>query len=416
MKQHFLSSRSLLATSLTATLLCSALSPVFASSVTAFDDVPESHWAHSYIMIMEREGVVSGVRTPDADGTGSYNPAGTVSLGEFLAMATRIVAGSYIDLDVTGDSWASPYYVAAVKSGLISSSDFQGSKNRLDAALTREDMAHILVSFCDMNGETLSVSDQAQDLMSDYFSISLNRRDSVLKAYSAGLLKGYENGNFGPKDALTRDAVAIVFCSATNLIERSPLADTNHTSDSGSLGGSSSGSTSNSAPLDQTYFNPEDGRLLADFCMENGKEFFASSSLGANDDGTLVLSASFPALPTAIINAGFQYKLDVSAFDGNQHHILTYSNYFSSGDEISDFVPYHNYKPGTGTEIPVEHIAYIDCTLQLTNESNLYTMAVRVYSERQDELLHLSHTSRDYDSLPWDCTHVFQGLPNLLSQ
>lgn len=412
MKQNFSFSRGLIATTLAATLFSTTFTTAIASNITLFDDVPETHWAHSYIMMMEREGVVYGIRVPDTDGTGSYNPSGTVSLGEFLAMATRIVCSDYINLDEATDFWATPYYTAAVKSGLISSADFQGAKTRLEAPISREDMAHILVNFCDMSGETLTVSNQAENQIGDYYSISLNRRDSVLKAYSAGLLKGYDNGNFGPKDALTRDAVAIVFCSATNLIERDPLPSTAE-SDVSSSGSLSSSSSSGSITLDETYFDVNDGRLLADFCMENGKEFFTSTTLGANSDGTLIINSNFPTLPTAVIEAGFQYKLSISAFDTYQNHILTYTNYFTSGDEIADFVPYHNYKPGTGIEIPVSNIAYIDCTLQLVDENNLHTTAIRVFSGRQDELLYMNHTFSDYAALTWDCSHVFADLSQL---
>ncbi|MFV0517426.1 MAG: S-layer homology domain-containing protein [Aminipila sp.] len=153
------------------------------------------------------------------NGVGKYDPTGTVTLGQFLAISTRLVAEDKI---VKGDysHWATANYNAAIEANLIRSSDFEGSPLALNANLSREDMAYILVNIAKANGEDLKIKDGIQNNIKDYNSISPNRQNVVLQAYSNGLLAGDTQGKFNPHQVLNRAEVAAVFCRVMNYSAR----------------------------------------------------------------------------------------------------------------------------------------------------------------------------------------------------
>jgi len=186
--------------------------------VKSFSDVSKNHWAYNDIMILFEKGIVSGVTIPNSDGVGTYAPDGTVTLSQFLAISTRLVAEPYIKSENVGEIWYTQYYNAAVESGLISKSEF--SFGAMDKGISREDMAHILVKVAEKNGEILNIKDGIKNKIKDFSSISVERQDAVLKAYSNGLLVGDNMGNFNPKNVLTRAQVAAVFCRVMNFTER----------------------------------------------------------------------------------------------------------------------------------------------------------------------------------------------------
>ena len=188
-------------------------------TVTSFSDVNSTHWAYKDIMTLVGKGIISGISTP-VNGVGEYAPNDTVSLGEFLAISTRLVAEDSIKEIPNAGHWAAQNYAAAVESGLINSRDFKSTVEALNAGISREDMAYILVSVAKANGETLQIKDGIKNNINDYSSISSNRRSSVEAAYSNGLLVGGSDGKFNPKSTLTRAEVAAVFCRVMNYTTR----------------------------------------------------------------------------------------------------------------------------------------------------------------------------------------------------
>ncbi|NLB77578.1 MAG: hypothetical protein GX796_01660 [Clostridiaceae bacterium] len=58
------------------------------------------------------------------NGVGKYIPQGTVTLDQFIAISTRLVAKEYIKPVSGARQWAEQNYNAAVESGLNESSEF----------------------------------------------------------------------------------------------------------------------------------------------------------------------------------------------------------------------------------------------------------------------------------------------------
>ena len=147
---------------------------VFAGSdIIAFSDIPSNHWAYNDVMTIANKGIISGTTLP-VNGVGTYDPDGTVTLGQFLAIATRLVASDKI-VEGNHSHWAGGNYIAAVESGLIKGSDFSGSSEALNAPISRQDMAYILVNIAKANGEDLKFIWGIENNIIDLSDVSYTR-------------------------------------------------------------------------------------------------------------------------------------------------------------------------------------------------------------------------------------------------
>lgn len=178
-------------------------------SVQMFTDVGEEHWAYSEIYYLNKINVVSGV------GDGLFNPNGIVTREQFVKMiceAFKIedVNESCDFSDVVSGAWYEKYIQTAVAKGIIKGID----KNRFGVgeAITREDMAIIIGRAWGEN----SVEDLECDF-SDVESISEYAKDSVVYLNSIGVINGFDDGTFKPKDKCTRAQAAKIICTILNL-------------------------------------------------------------------------------------------------------------------------------------------------------------------------------------------------------
>ena len=200
----------------------SAQTPVAPAPVRrTFSDVPESYWGYTAIMICADKGVIGGMTEADENGVGTYEPEGEVTLGQFLAVLTRLVCPEKIGS--ADGHWAMKYYLAAVESGVIGSGDFAATGEALDTALSREEMAAILVGAAEANEETLGVLDGIESTIRDYETVSVDKRAAVLACYSNGLITGIGNDHFGPQGTMNRAQMATVVCRLMNYIPRASV-------------------------------------------------------------------------------------------------------------------------------------------------------------------------------------------------
>lgn len=183
-----------------------------------FSDVPTTHWAYPYIMSCVQHGAIAGTTTP-VNGIGTFNPNGKVSLGQFLAVLTRLIAADKIDTSLSGH-WAMPNYSAAIDVGLIYAYEYSSSDAELNKSLTREEMAVLLSRAAEINGEPLEILPGIENNIGDLDKVSNDKVTAVKQAYSCGLLAGDNNGNFNPKNTMTRAEMATVVCRLMNYVPR----------------------------------------------------------------------------------------------------------------------------------------------------------------------------------------------------
>lgn len=99
-------------------IIASMAMPVYGGeTVTSFSDVKPGKWFYEDVMTLTGKGIIAGVTKP-VNGVGKYDPQGTVTFGQFLAIATRLVAAEYIKEVPNPRHWAEANYNAAVSSAL----------------------------------------------------------------------------------------------------------------------------------------------------------------------------------------------------------------------------------------------------------------------------------------------------------
>lgn len=173
---------------------------------TRFDDIDSYGWAKDAIMDSVQKGLFQGIRTLDADGTGSFNPSGVLTKAEFVTVVVRYL---YLNEAVAkeGEEWWEPALRVAKEHGIIVngdaiSSDFMGQ-------MTREEMAYVLVNAVESKeGKTDKIVLASQ--IPDMNKVDLTYSYYVRKAYTLGLITGKDGGVFDPSGLLTRAEGATV--------------------------------------------------------------------------------------------------------------------------------------------------------------------------------------------------------------
>lgn len=267
--------------------VCSLAVAAGAANVT-FTDV-SGHWAWTggQISYLVDKGVLNGYQ--QSNGTYKFIPDGEVTRAEFIKMLdetfglTATASISYSDVKTT--DWFYPYFAKAAAQGYLLNYGTSVSPN---GKITREEALTLLARYLDLP------ADEKSDVsyFSDYYSISENYRDYVLRAVYANLTDGYnENGVklFKPKNTLTRaEALTILYRAAGCIFNQnaysrdSGSADTNNVITKGgvilngiNLGGRviiSEGATSGTVSLSGCYvYDTLYIRGTADVVLDNCK-------------------------------------------------------------------------------------------------------------------------------------------------
>ena len=335
-------------------LVASLSVTAFAVELKSFDDVDPTRWSHSAIMLCVEKGAISGTRTPDANGVGSFNPTGKVTLGQFLAVITRLACPDAIK-DTEGH-WALKNYNAAVESGIIKSTDFNSTADALNATLSREDMAFIMVGAAKVNGEDLKVIDGIESIITDYNSISGSRKDAVLKCYSNGLIAGYSDGSFGYADTMTREQMATVVC---RLMEYQPRSEVKFEEEK--------------APVVQNgaYFY-ESGMVKTETQIAVVKDNFDNIRLYKNGNGELCVDVSAVSLPKELADAGWKISLAVLPLEKGSGLPMDANGDFmlSSGQTASKVITIGSAMHGTEEAIKVSDFNKVMITMSLYHKDH----------------------------------------------
>ncbi|MBM6665503.1 S-layer homology domain-containing protein [Flavonifractor plautii] len=262
-----------------------------------FSDVPTTDWAYPYIMACVQKGAIVGTGEV-VNGIGTFNPNGKVSLGQFLAVLTRLIAPDKIDTSLSGH-WAMPNYSAAIDIGLIYSYEYSGSKTDLDKALTREEMAVLLSRAAEINGEPLEILPGIENNINDLDKVSIDKVTAVKQAYSSGLLFGVDNGNFDPKGTMTRAHMATVVCRLMNYAPRGEVTikdpDTNVEESKSEYVVTATGETQ--------------GMLRSKYSREYELKALGAARTGEDANGVYVIFTA-PQLPSEIAN---DFTINMSA-------------------------------------------------------------------------------------------------------
>lgn len=175
-----------------------------------FCDVPNGCWYESSVYAMADLGVIKG------DSHYYFKPNNTTTRAEFVTMLCRLSGDNENNYDyapkfsdVKSNSWFRKYVNWAQAKGVVngtSPSTFSPNQK-----INRAEMATMMARYVDTYGITLP--QEASTNFADAGSIPGWARSSVDRMSKAGLIKGFENNTFRPKENALR-------CQAVTILDR----------------------------------------------------------------------------------------------------------------------------------------------------------------------------------------------------
>lgn len=176
--------------------------PVSVTQVN-FEDM-QNHWAKDTVNTLATYGYIEGI------GNNQYAPNSDLTRAQFVKMITdtyHLTAPKYDGAfsDVKGDEWFASSVTIANKLGLLDTALTVGGTFKPDQAITREEAASIAAK--------AAVSKEAEKTaevsgFTDDADITVWAKPAVKDAAEYGLIKGYDDGSYKPKNHITRAEAA----------------------------------------------------------------------------------------------------------------------------------------------------------------------------------------------------------------
>ena len=167
----------------------------------SFTDLDENHWAYPHVSALVESGVINGYE----DGT--FRPDANVTRAELAKLLYMQFGenGSKIYVDVSLHDWFFSYVTATGNYFIVPMLSFYP-----DRAATREEVAYAIYVAKNLSPvDTVNFTDAA-DIDSLY-------QQAVAAVAAQGIINGYPDGTFLPKNNITRAEIAAVFSRAINL-------------------------------------------------------------------------------------------------------------------------------------------------------------------------------------------------------
>lgn len=170
-----------------------------------FEDVAKNHWASEAIESLFERKVISG-KSEDR-----FYPNDNVTRAEFVTMLFRLanVNDEYVCefSDVEKNSWYYDAVAWAYSNGIVNG--VSESEFNPNGYITKQDMSCVIERY--IKKYDLEFDTKAEyNGFKDENSISGYAKESVVKLYTLGILKGNNEGKFEPKKSLTRAEAAVV--------------------------------------------------------------------------------------------------------------------------------------------------------------------------------------------------------------
>lgn len=177
------------------------------SSLVNFEDV-KGHWAKSYIERLASQNIITGKSET------SFAPDDKITRAELVTLLYRLSgsqesysASKFNDVKVSdwcmqAISWAEENKIAT---------GVGNSKFSPNEYVSREQTAVFIIRFCEYMGYELKSMEEIT--FRDASDFSVWSEASVLKAQKYGIINGFEDGSFAPKETSTRAQTAKMLCN-----------------------------------------------------------------------------------------------------------------------------------------------------------------------------------------------------------
>ena len=173
-----------------------------------YSDLQTTHWAYYAVAALSEKGVINGFSD------GSFKPDETVTREQFVKMIVNAFGingeGEFSFEDIENERWSAPFIRKAIACGItkgVSESLFAP-----EADVTRQDAAVMLHRICKVNNIALS----GEATLIDAEIVSNYAKESVNALAGAGVINGFDDGNFKPFEALTRGQAAKLIYALVN--------------------------------------------------------------------------------------------------------------------------------------------------------------------------------------------------------
>lgn len=193
-------------------LVLTILLPLEVFADSDFKDIKPTDWHAETVTSLTKLGIISGY--PD----GTFRPNDLIKRSEFIKL---LITSIGYNIEPGTGYWAEPYINKAIELELLIKRDLdevqwwvsQIKKNYYEEYITREQMA-ALISRAALKTKEVHPNNNIHQylipIIEDYHTISDYHRQGVLDAYSLGLMGGYEDGTFRPKNNATRAEASTV--------------------------------------------------------------------------------------------------------------------------------------------------------------------------------------------------------------
>jgi len=177
---------------------------VYESNAKTFTDVPDSHWAKSYIYDLLSKRIITGKSDT------IFAPNDTITRAEFATILARVSgdalpAASGKFSDVSAGSWYAQYVEWAVRTGVtqgMNALSFAPNHN-----ISREDMATMIMRYAAYK-KIMLPQETSGITFADDTQIAAYAKESVTAMQKAGIVSGRGNNKFEPKGTATRAETA----------------------------------------------------------------------------------------------------------------------------------------------------------------------------------------------------------------
>ncbi|MEI7885540.1 MAG: S-layer homology domain-containing protein, partial [Clostridia bacterium] len=176
------------------TIICMMFTQVPANVFAATSSDISGHWAQATIQKWVDQGIIKGY----ADGT--FRPENNISRAEFMTLVNGIfgytekVATTYSD--VSADDWYADVVTKAAAAGYING--YPDGTMRPDKPITREEAATIIMKI-----NKLMENEEAASKFTDASTLAWSK-GAVGSVYFSGIMNGYPNGSFQPRNFIKR--------------------------------------------------------------------------------------------------------------------------------------------------------------------------------------------------------------------
>lgn len=165
-----------------------------------FGDVSAKHWAFGKIQALAAKHILSGVSDT------RFEPARNMTRAEFVSALVRALGispeGKSEYADVPDDAWYSSYVATASRLGIVQGRG--ASRFAPDDPISREEMAIMIVRAYETKTGQKVTPAAKKSSFADRGAISAWAVPHVDTAAKIGLIQGRGNGQFAPKDFMTR--------------------------------------------------------------------------------------------------------------------------------------------------------------------------------------------------------------------